>query len=99
MPSFCKIQLFIVVLVILSAINCHAGGDPVHERLHSIIIQVASSSDVKKLRQTGVEIIRVRPAVEATGLTTPQIVEAVATTGMINKLKALGYEISKKDGT
>ena len=99
MPAFCKKQLFILVLVFISAMNCHAGGDPVDEGLHSIIIQVASSSDVKKLRQTGVEIIRVRPAAETTGLATPQLVEAVATTGMINKLKALGYEISKKDGT
>lgn len=99
MPGFFRNVLITLVLVLLSAMSGFSGGNPVDKNFHSIIIKVASTSDVKKLRQTGVEIIRVRPAAKAIGLAIPQIVEAVATIGMINKLKALGYEISTKDGT
>ncbi len=68
--------------------------------LRMVHIRAKSSREVQQLRQmSGVDIARVRPDPELppgeNRLSGGFIVEAVVSRGMLNKLKAIGFEISE----
>jgi hypothetical protein len=64
-----------------------------------VIIRARSSSEVQQLRQMKLDIVRVRPDPDRPpsddSLSGGFIVEAVTTSGLIAKLKALGFEVNE----
>ena len=65
--------------------------------LRMVIIHARSSFEVEQLRQMKLDIVRVRPDPDRPpddeSLSGGFIVEAVATSGLLAKLKALGFEV------
>ena len=95
----------LIVLVCFSPPYLHAAGksNTNPTQLQSIIIYISSNGDLKKLRQYPIEIVRVRQDLstssEVNSLNTSQIVEAVASQGVIYKLEKLGFDIRNVTST